>query len=47
MTPPLQLSCPLSCRCLGGQISLHSAAKGLMTVLNSLDTGGDTRVSYQ
>lgn len=38
---------PLSCRCLGGQMSLHTAAKGLMTMLNSLDMGGDTRVSHQ
>lgn len=38
---------PLSCRCLGGQMSLYAAAKGLMTMLNSLDMGGDTRVSHQ
>lgn len=30
MSPPLQLGCPLSCRCLGGQRSLHGAAKGVM-----------------
>lgn len=47
MTPSLQLSFPLSCRCLGDQVSLHGAAKGPMTVLNSLDMGGDTRISCQ